>query len=624
MKTIIIKPMLLTSILNCVCIFYLNAQINNPDQMQTVHPSALIQVSKAEFTSQFPYQKNTVVHKPIVAEKEIKKQHRSDLSSNSKGHQSENIYSYAKIDECVNPPVLQTNFEGNQRNRLNFPPLGWYPSECSIAISNAGKIVSVSNSWMYYFNQNGTVIFSDSLYHFANGIADEHVLYDPKADRFVYISNRGFSDFVTWFTPAPKMIAFSKTNDPMDGWNYYFIPQTDYHDNSIEDYPLLALSDSEAFITTNYFKSGWRTHVEVIQIKKSDGYTGASSLTMQTYDAPLAGSVEGSLVPAQGGSDTYGPDMYFIMSNEHSTGSNKYYVYEITNTIASGQAVLNRYAVVTSNISYTGNGLLYQYGGIMLEDQVAPKNDAIENAFYENGLIQFCQISKSNGNGKAAVIVGRISGVPNNLSCSAKLISDPNLYLSFPSIAYAGISSTDNSAIVGIERSGINSYPGLSAAFISSDFNLSPLVTIKAGNDTINGAYGDYSGICRRYNHPGEVWFEGQYGSLTDKKINWITKLHAPPACPVRIATEEINKLTVMPNPVSNITTISFSLLHSQNVSLKIFDLNGRLTATISDKVFEAGKNEFLWSVADIKEGIYFLQLQSEEKIQTIKVAVTK
>ena len=84
------------------------------------------------------------------------------------------------------------------------------------------------------------------------------------------------------------------------------------------------------------------------------------------------------------------------------------------------------------------------------------------------------------------------------------------------------------------------------------------------------------------------------------------------------------NSLSIYPNPFSNSTTISFSLSQSQKVSLKIFDVSGRLVSTLADKVFESSENEIVWNAADVNAGIYFLQFQSAENLETEKLIVTK
>ena len=343
----------------------------------------------------------------------------------------------------------------------------------------------------------------------------------------------------------------------------------------------------------------------------------------------LSSTTKGAIEPASGGSTTYGPGMYFIMAYESGNPSDKYYIFETTNTIASGQSVLKTYGPVRSNITYSGSGVSYQPGDIPLVDILNPDNSTVMNAFYENGVIQFCQNTRVNG--KASINLGRINGMPNNLSCIAKTVSDPDLYLSFPSIAYAGNSSSDNSAIVGIEHAGTNTFPGLSAVYVNSDFEISALTTVKAGSDTINGLWGDYSGICRRYNHPGEVWYEGQYGSTKFPNINWIAKLNMQANCEGQtivsknIQTEKLNPaLKVYPNPFSNSTSISFTMYEPQNVSVKIFDANGKMIKILADAKFEKGQYKVKWNTAEISDGIYFLQFVSGTYSETKEIAVIK
>lgn len=101
--------------------------------------------------------------------------------------------------------------------------------------------------------------------------------------------------------------------------------------------------------------------------------------------------------------------------------------------------------------------------------------------------------------------------------------------------------------------------------------------------------------------------------------------LKSPGPCSARISSEESNyRLIVTPNPLSTSSTISISLYQSQNISLKIFDEKGRLVSALADKIFEAGVNEIVWDAENVTAGIYFLQLQTNETIQTEKLIVTK
>jgi hypothetical protein len=539
----------------------------------------------------------------------------------------------ARGNTCINPPLLLSNFEGNPLTPFYLPPVGYYASESNIAISNSGKIVSISNGWIRYYKEDGTLTFSDSLYHFCSGLIDVHVAYDSKADRFVFVASYGLTDFVVQFQQLGVVVAFSKTNDPINGWNFYYLPDSVYKDNCSEDYPLLAISDNEVFVTElRINKGGNISNSLIIQLDKNAGYAGMASINSQVYQVQLTTKTNGAVVPAPGGSATYGPNMYFIMGDESGKPSDKFYVLEISNTIASGSAVLKTYGPVHSNIYASAVGTSYQPGGIPLGDITATMDDFVENAFFENGVLQFCR--NTNVNGKASVYLGRLTGIPGNIICTAKTISDPNLYLSYPAIAYTGKSSSDNSAIVGFEHTGLSTYPGLSAVSVNNNFDVSSGITVKAGNDTINSLWGDYSGICRRYNHPGECWMEGQYGSITFPNINWIAQLKIQQCSSTQFANAEEmktiapteNSLSVFPNPFSNSTTISFSLPKFQKVSVTIYDLNGRSLRTLADEEMQAGAHQLTWNVGseNVIAGIYLVKLQTGDFVETKKISLVK
>ncbi|MEO7263401.1 MAG: T9SS type A sorting domain-containing protein [Ferruginibacter sp.] len=603
---------------------------------QVTRPSGIIQVKKVDESNPIAFNGSSRPLFDEVSEKRDFKKRSIRKSNILNSSQQENINVSNEKKPCPAPLLVGTNFEGNRQTPFYLPPVGYYASECNIAISNAGKIVSISNGWMSYYNENGTLLFSDSLYHFGNSLIDCHVLYDPKKDRFVFIAGYGVTNFVNTFQGYGIAIAFSKTNDPMDGWNYYFIPDTKFSDNSVGDYPLLAISDDEAFITYSYYNAGEvLKHSLIIQLDKNAGYSGSSSINSQVYNVPFTGNIKGTVIPAQGGATTYGPNMYFMMGNETGNTSNKYLVYQVTNTIVSGLAVLNTYGQVQSNITHAAMHVSYQPGGLELLSIANQDHDFVQNAFYENGILQFCQ--NTNVNGKAGIFLGRISGIPNNLSCTAKTISDPNLYLSFPSIAYSGNSSTDNSAIVGIEHTGANTYPGLSAVYVNSNFDVSSLVTVKAGTDTINALWGDYSGICRRYNHPGECWFEGQYGSTTFPNINWIAKLKSQECSSeqqsnfanVKVNVPDDHSLSVFPNPTSGHTLISFTHAESQKVSINIFDMSGRLVKTLANTDMQAGTHQLAWDAKDeegnnISAGIYVMRILIKDYAETKKIILER
>jgi len=65
------------------------------------------------------------------------------------------------------------------------------------------------------------------------------------------------------------------------------------------------------------------------------------------------------------------------------------------------------------------------------------------------------------------------------------------------------------------------------------------------------------------------------------------------------------------PNPFNSSTMIPFSIDRNVKVSLRVFDLNGRLVETLHDGPLPAGNHEFSWQGDGVSTGIYFYVLET-------------
>jgi len=80
--------------------------------------------------------------------------------------------------------------------------------------------------------------------------------------------------------------------------------------------------------------------------------------------------------------------------------------------------------------------------------------------------------------------------------------------------------------------------------------------------------------------------------------------------------TLSANNFLIMPNPVSDITTISFSLQNETRLKVSIYSLSGELVAVVADKSFARGEQKLLWNRTSEGQkadpGIYFLSIELE------------
>ena len=99
----------------------------------------------------------------------------------------------------------------------------------------------------------------------------------------------------------------------------------------------------------------------------------------------------------------------------------------------------------------------------------------------------------------------------------------------------------------------------------------------------------------------------------------------------IKINTPQGNTYTavIAPNPFSNVTTISFSFTQSAKISLKIFDLNGRLITTLANEEMVAGSHKIKWNTNNsggkpVPSGVYLLRIEAGDFKETRKILVVK
>jgi hypothetical protein len=79
-------------------------------------------------------------------------------------------------------------------------------------------------------------------------------------------------------------------------------------------------------------------------------------------------------------------------------------------------------------------------------------------------------------------------------------------------------------------------------------------------------------------------------------------------------------KASVYPNPATDQVHLDFSLPESSPMNIGLFNANGQLLRTISNAVFEAGSHQIDLNMDNLSAGVYWIRLQSDQSIQTIKI----
>ena len=100
------------------------------------------------------------------------------------------------------------------------------------------------------------------------------------------------------------------------------------------------------------------------------------------------------------------------------------------------------------------------------------------------------------------------------------------------------------------------------------------------------------------------------------------------PILPVTPATNplptEFTLYQNYPNPFNSTTNFAFDLPMTGPITLQVFDITGRLTATPISGNLTAGHHSLNWNANTLASGIYFYRLKTDHNIQTRKLTLIK
>ena len=74
---------------------------------------------------------------------------------------------------------------------------------------------------------------------------------------------------------------------------------------------------------------------------------------------------------------------------------------------------------------------------------------------------------------------------------------------------------------------------------------------------------------------------------------------------------DKITRLRNFPNPFNPSTTIAFSLTQAQQVSLQVYNIQGRVVANLVNGALTAGEYQFRFDGTNLSSGVYFYRLQA-------------
>jgi hypothetical protein len=82
--------------------------------------------------------------------------------------------------------------------------------------------------------------------------------------------------------------------------------------------------------------------------------------------------------------------------------------------------------------------------------------------------------------------------------------------------------------------------------------------------------------------------------------------------------------LSAYPNPFNPTTNISFNLPAAQEVKIAVYNIMGERELIVSDAYHSAGKYTYSINASNLSSGIYFIRLQTANRVRVKKVTLLK
>ena len=134
--------------------------------------------------------------------------------------------------------------------------------------------------------------------------------------------------------------------------------------------------------------------------------------------------------------------------------------------------------------------------------------------------------------------------------------------------------------------------------------------------------------LMKSFNSTGELnnlnSFNGDINGFSNVGVYTIDKMVLDDN---KIIPTEWSLASAYPNPFNPVTTISFGVPNAETrhaVSLRVFDINGRLIETLIGGQIEAGFHTIEWNATGLPSGVYFFKMESGVFIKTQKVILMK
>jgi PKD repeat protein len=431
-------------------------------------------------------------------------------------------------DAPVVTPSIQRNFAGGMAD--------WtIPNDDHMAISNDGKIVSVKNTNIAAFTENGTVLFNMSLNAFANQpnltstLYDPKIIYDSATDRFVIVCLHGNAS-----STSKIVYMVSTSGDPTASWWIYTFNGDLLGNGAWLDYPNLGITTHDIVIGGNlFYDNGNYQQGIMFQFPKADAYAGSTLNGRYWYNiTDNAGNPGGTFYPMTYGlQGNYGPQCILMSTYPTNASFVQFWVldhYNASSPVLDGYSLGIPHYQIGADAQQNGSGALLDVGDCRIRGGFY-----LYDAGTQTGTTHFSFTADEDNDGDNynELWYGRVVWVGSSLTPTVSAFGLTGYDYCYPTVGCFGTSGSDQSVMIGFLRSSANTYPEMRVVNCDNGMSWSSSVQAKAGQNAVpswsgSQRWGDYMGVVRKKGGgTPAVWMSGCYGDAFGQWGTWIAEV---------------------------------------------------------------------------------------------------
>jgi hypothetical protein len=432
--------------------------------------------------------------------------------------------------------------------------VGGHPNDNALAINEKGHVLAAINSAIWAWDSQGDSLILPQQVLSLRSIAGGGVTTNYFDPRVLAVGNRFVLVFLRNSNPATNAIfvLFSKTEDINDGFHIYSLPGNPDGAGYWTDFPAMAVSGNELFITGNLIQSGvsWQLGFRgslIWQLGLEEGFAGADSLNTRLFTYVKHNNrLVRNLLPVKN-TQPEEPGMYFLSNRNFDVSNDTVFLVHVPHSLDVPSTTLQVEALV-SNLPYgvPPNGRQANTNPNDPADGLQTNDGRPLGAIKVENRIQYVANTVNPATGLSAIYHGRVA-LANPLAQSTvqgTIVGSPDTDYGYPELAYTGdvAEACDDEVIIAFNFTSPNRFPGVACMYVDNEGSYSAETVLKAGEaivehfpNTTAQRWGDYFGIQTRPGHPKEVWTAGYFGHANGKHATWISQLFSPDSSQLQV-----------------------------------------------------------------------------------------